>query len=1029
MTDYKTFFDLLAEVTTYTKYYEKQSAVSYFDSCFQIPRENEHFKYLHERNKLLPLYEFVQNESKLFVQYQKEARIIWGLFAFIDTNGVYKDSLRYLFSPFDKKIHKPSLHPHFLIKVFSRNENSELVAETSDYVMNLTKIAYFVRQHEAGNHEFINFFKSGLSNASEFEKKIEVLYVSSEEVDYCILKELSTWCDDKGNISIEIFKEYYKKNIGENIITEYDVDLNFFSGATSISWEHICKNLGLEDPDNSRYKHLKSYVQQINSCDTECEFSYTNFKNKYNAIPLRFNLPIHIYTRVSNRRFIQKNRRSIVVFPIAKQPGDGNNLVGFAMLVIEDDDHFTEADIKIRITQLKAIMGLLGEAEYREVYLHGLEDANKEEIITQTIRAAISQVMARNLSHNIGSHVLPEYRNYFREIFLDANFNENSTHLKSYFDYTQNRMELIADTTISQNDRATFVYTIYDDIIKGFKEIYSKNVGLGLLDAFKLHPNGTNLNITSFPSNLKAAIPGGQLGISAFYLILENIIRNYYKHSNKNLKRKTFTFKIVVNEPEINYLKNHYWQVDIIDEMGSENQNRNIQLLYDLQAHINKNILDESKKLRQFGWGFIEMKAAAAYLLNYPLDRINDNTKNIDGKNFPEQLFVVGLYDSSSRRFTTSNNSDENIPDDCKRLGYRFYLKKAKSILIDNDMLKDKNVLNKINQYSNKGIKVETINPESFKRTEHELVISNKVISNINQRSITLLPETFDSAEEFTKQAWKQYVSEVFKEKIIYHNTLQEYQSENHNSEVIHVLLDEHRDFFLDENGNNVIDSDAKELRFDAIKALTPGKTLFFHGSYKVHPFPENVLNMKNKIIKDEYRIIETVCTQVSIYDERIQKDVLMPNSDYNKLTLRDLHELSGVFIPLKNNKNIKTSLIDAVDLDTIENKRQTSHLKKQIVSRFLNTNDEFLILHFTLFEKMFHWDNKKKKYKDIQDYYERFSMENNLCPNHKLVFSSGRGRPSNLVNNCLYLNLSTLQEVLVNKPSKYALVNLLKSL
>lgn len=124
MESYK-FLNILKEVTKFGEYYNEENYTPDSSSIFQINPEDKHFDYLFKNNKLLKLYEFVQNDNSAFIKFQKEYNILWGLFAFIDTQGIYKNKIRYLFAPYDEEIGDLSLHPHLLFKVFGYNPNEK----------------------------------------------------------------------------------------------------------------------------------------------------------------------------------------------------------------------------------------------------------------------------------------------------------------------------------------------------------------------------------------------------------------------------------------------------------------------------------------------------------------------------------------------------------------------------------------------------------------------------------------------------------------------------------------------------------------------------------------------------------------------------------------------------------------------------------------------------------------------------------------------------------------------------------------
>lgn len=222
-------------------------------------------------------------------------------------------------------------------------------------------------------------------------------------------------------------------------------------------------------------------------------------------------------------------------------------------------------------------------------------------IIKHATRAAISQVMARNMSHNIGSHVLSKLlkdeqisKVYFKnkegekishindiqsiltngKVFYQClnvlkdtdiessgkistkNKENNESLLATFFNYLKARMDFLADVTTStpviENIRG-----FYTDIIKPFICNRVLNDRISGIDTFNYEIIGCKPDCTTNNGNnckdiitkdncycklndatdLQVSVPNDVLGIQAFYTILENIIRNTAKHGTTPLKK------------------------------------------------------------------------------------------------------------------------------------------------------------------------------------------------------------------------------------------------------------------------------------------------------------------------------------------------------------------------------------------------------------------------------------------------------------------------------------------------------------
>ncbi|MBK7233557.1 MAG: hypothetical protein IPH93_15155 [Saprospiraceae bacterium] len=173
-----------------------------------------------------------------------------------------------------------------------------------------------------------------------------------------------------------------------------------------------------------------------------------------------------------------------------------------------------------------------------------------DEIIETATRAAISQVTARNTSHNIGAHVMNKligdlsqikisnFKNYKSDITL---FEEKKDNIEILLDqisifnnYVKCRMDYLADISFGTPLMQTNKYA-YADLFKELDKVRLLLEHISGLDDFKFEikfkKNGKDLNDKN---DLLVAIPNDILGAQAFYNILENIIRNSAKHSDKS---------------------------------------------------------------------------------------------------------------------------------------------------------------------------------------------------------------------------------------------------------------------------------------------------------------------------------------------------------------------------------------------------------------------------------------------------------------------------------------------------------------
>ncbi len=296
--------------------------------------------------------------------------------------------------------------------------------------------------------------------------------------------------------------------------------------------------------------------------------------------------------------------------------------------------------------------------------------------------SAMAQVMTRNMSHNLGSHVFSNLIcNDVYSMLTDKNILENNTYVSmydtaeeplqtqvvenndknlqlAYFNqYLKSRMDYLSEVVIDTPNMLTTKY-IYNDVFKEFDRvrILLKYIS-GISDfkfTFSLKNNGTPL---TEKNDIAVAFPSDVLGTQAFYNIIENIIRNTAKHAScSNQLTNTFTIEF----KDVAESSGHYC-VEIDNGVNEEDIDN---LVTTQNKLIKESILDdENNNLRTHGLGVAEMKASAAFLRQVPMVKIDSyeyNYKDNDGHTNEILLEAINK-------------------NDC--LGYRFYMQIPKEFL------------------------------------------------------------------------------------------------------------------------------------------------------------------------------------------------------------------------------------------------------------------------------------------------------------------------------------------------------------
>ncbi len=254
-------------------------------------------------------------------------------------------------------------------------------------------------------------------------------------------------------------------------------------------------------------------------------------------------------------------------------------------------DGFNDETINIFLTKVAALA------------LHTKRNKrNFSEIEKQATKAAISQVMARNTSHNIGAHVMNKLIGDLRSLelllFEAERDNYKSTSLKElhksiidrlendnwfktasnelqekaikneillaqislFNNYVKCRMDYLADVSFGTLLMQTNKYA-YEDLFKRLDEVRLLLEHISGLSDFKykieFRKNGKRFRASKVDDNdteaaeddLLVAIPNDILGTQAFYNILENIIRNTAKHSSLKPDITIFTINFIDRLP------------------------------------------------------------------------------------------------------------------------------------------------------------------------------------------------------------------------------------------------------------------------------------------------------------------------------------------------------------------------------------------------------------------------------------------------------------------------------------------------
>ena len=345
----------------------------------------------------------------------------------------------------------------------------------------------------------------------------------------------------------------------------------------------------------------------------------------------------------------------------------------------------------------------------------------QKEVEKHATRAAISQVMARNMSHNIGSHVLSnmvteisveshfpkeQYKSlYDTSLYTDKDktFNKHEWKLANFNSYLRTRMDFLADIATGQPAMEVTRSLVRDVVgemdknrilLNHISGVDNFEYSIVVKDCreFKLvHCSNHECGCDGKEKDIPVSIPNGIMGYHALYILIENIIRNTAKHqgSTSTLENRIFTLEIRDSK-----IDNTLYEVLLYDNVPiggdfivdkdffkkytekeyipEENKfhTRLDWLVFQQNCRLNSSVINPStSRLRDGAWGLIEMDAAAAYLRKFAPESIDENIYNLD----------VFIEENRGKKDYL------NILKAVKKgdhLAYRFHMMKPKELLV-----------------------------------------------------------------------------------------------------------------------------------------------------------------------------------------------------------------------------------------------------------------------------------------------------------------------------------------------------------
>lgn len=623
----------------------------------------------------------------------------------------------------------------------------------------------------------------------------------------------------------------------------------------------------------------------------------------------------------------------------------------------------------------------------------------RKQVETHARRAAVVAVMSRNMSHNIGSHVLAGLTS--KEQLADSNLDEVAA-LNSYL---QARMDFLADlatsspvitlpkrlysdvciylTPSSANDDRVQWQKLLMDRISGSTAVRRGQIKLRV----KVRGPGQERQVSLTTAGLDpvVAFPNDMLGAHALYVILENMIRNCVKHSRIKANSKLEVTAIVTEESD------EYWRVRVFDnlaECASDDA-----LADRLTRRIEMPVLNPDASLRLGGWGMMEMKIAAAYLRKIaPAD--------VDAEHRPPLLTAV--------------NHDGN-------LGLEFYLLRPKEALVIEAQGDTFHKLRRrVEQFG-----VDVVKDAGTRAdTRHDFLIIDSPtegqLAELRRRSEALPGRVFvcrngaaekygelrrqellkilgtGMAQDIRSYLWREWVAAGAEGE-----RLPSIKKAMGSGPPVTLLGDEDRPW------NECIIFDNHGEHFGR---LTVAKEAMYYEPYESKSPTGLILS---KLPDDEslrqtllFELIEAARLRVVVVDERIQHESTKPDTVIKSCENNQVLGWMKIIVPQPTVMDLNKQKFSAADRTALE-----KHLES------LSARSDVLLIHLGVVEKLLGSTEETEVDRWLSDWKARF---------RSLVVTSGRGRPSNLPTHMRFLHYSLVSRYIFQERSKYHLCKVL---
>lgn len=708
-----------------------------------------------------------------------------------------------------------------------------------------------------------------------------------------------------------------------------------------------------------------------------------------------------------------------------------------------------------------------------------INDVHKKQV-AESLKSAVSAIMTRNMSHNLGSHYL-----YYTKMCLDQlaknaqKFGPDIRGAAKVMGYMQGRMDYLA--TLISGERypygcVNFKSQIYDELTiddfskRHFKKKDARNRTTNFLlsnliwsegftrsniidgtdaeNSVNIHIRYNNSiftgsaqrtianredNIKRKLSEINIAMPGGVMSCHAFFNIVENFIRNSAKYHQQDFQNKNLTTTIKISETrEDNFdvyeftiydNKQNAYSKEYIDKEEST-------LITSIENRLSSlRILDENNAVEKSNKGFKEMLFSSIWMRSFVFmqaegDDVLSSYSDVlaaiqsasDGN---EKLKLIQKYGFSVIAVDNEGNKCSVRSNRNANLAIRFTLPKFKNQFEVALLGKEHDVKLATSSLLNVYGEVVCVNQTSFNRLIEEL---NKKVEGTSIDRDVVIPRMVDKLYESDIAALKSVLHRRFGEefekyKISIDNTKEDRQK----------VKDSYKIYFQKHLSTQ---ADIRDFQEHAYADSISGGNFTLTLSEIFNRWKEKEWDKNAPEYYEILKIKESALTRITLIDERL----------YNEM----LSEDNGVELACKN---IRVLNYLEPELNDICEGSANSLLKlfKGNKFNFGDNSTHFLSIHLGIIEKIIKNSNAFNSMRDEsgKEYGEYSEQERTIIfinllkkyfgdKNQKVFISihSGRGNYSAELNGPLstypFISMSAIENAYNN--SKYLLSQLFYS-